>query len=235
MLLAPGVGGVSVGWALLQLFADTPLGSVALLAGQAAAPLISGTPRYLQLRCARGAPPHTAVRRLSAFCSDAFVTRPAATDAAAAGQCAATACRHPQSCTAARFSTRCVDRLHAACQQHTRLVQCAGACASCHSSPLLPLPLLPPHAQVDELPELCQPLALLAPPDFLLCASDVLPGLRRLDGTRQQPSRALKGVVSSLASPSLAPAVAVSLAQLQLAVPQRLHNLLSVLPLRGVL
>jgi len=69
----------------------------------------------------------------------------------------------------------------------------------------------------------------LLPPDFLVCHTDVIPGLRRMD-KRGNPTNARKSIISTLTDPVLAPLVPVKLADLQVRVPQRLHNLLSILP-----
>lgn len=73
------------------------------------------------------------------------------------------------------------------------------------------------------------PAKSLLPQNFLVGYSDVLPGLRRFD-TQGQLTTALKSSISTIASPVLATGWALQLTQLQLVVPQVLHNLLSVLP-----
>lgn len=69
----------------------------------------------------------------------------------------------------------------------------------------------------------------LLPPDFLVCYTDIIPGLRRFD-LAGQTTIALKDTLNTLASPVLAAPCAVRLGSVQLLVPQLLHNLLSVLP-----
>eukprot|EP00775_Hariotina_reticulata_P006048 gene6048-6286_t len=89
-------------------------------------------------------------------------------------------------------------------------------------------PAMLPGCQVEAYPALDIARALL-PCDFLVCQSDVIPGLRRSDSTGR-PTTGLKNIITTLAAPVLAPLVPVKLADLKVQVPQKLHNLLSILP-----
>lgn len=82
--------------------------------------------------------------------------------------------------------------------------------------------------QIEAYPAM-DPAKALLPQDFLVCYTDVIPGLRRFD-LAGHPTTVVKSILNTLANPLLAPTCAVSLAGIQLLVPQLLHNLLSVLP-----
>lgn len=69
------------------------------------------------------------------------------------------------------------------------------------------------------------PFIPLLPEDFLVTYSDVIPGLRRFD-TSGQLSVSTKQVISTCANPMLSPTYSVVLRRLQLALPQKLHELL---------
>lgn len=109
-----------------------------------------------------------------------------------------------------------------------------------HQPPGIPHHLLVPwvtpfvNLQAEAYPAM-NPVRPLLPPDFLVSYADTVPGLRRFD-CNGQLTTSCKSVISTLASPMLAPQIAVQLGNLQLRLPQMLHNLLSVLPqLVGVL
>ncbi len=76
-----------------------------------------------------------------------------------------------------------------------------------------------------------EPYIPLLPEDFLVTYSDVIPGLRRFSAQGLLSTTA-KTVISTLASPMLAPTFSVMLRRLQLALPMRVHDLLMTLDAR---
>lgn len=77
-----------------------------------------------------------------------------------------------------------------------------------------------------------EPYIPLLPENFLVTYSDTVPGLRRFAATSGGLSTSIKTVISTLASPMLSPTYSVMLRRMQLALPMRVHDLLSAVDAR---